>query len=390
MYRTSPIWYRDALPDILCQFSQIYNKLEERPHNLLQLSSFSKIQLEADGVHLTPFSGMSYILHLFDTAQEVRDALELPAEARMQRNESKCLAVEDRMLVIERDHSRLNRKFELQYAANSESIDLQENIRNEVFLMIQGLARLPKLDTKAWQERALSDCNKVISSLGFDPVAKYVQNMTGRSNDARVLYRVRVSTPEVSRAIRDKFASYFAGGKDSRPESLAGISIRNCVTPATLGRIAILQLFGKRYKEANVGSKFQVISYEPRPLLKLTPAPGSSDRRVLTFNFIEAVSKLPANFTSSEIEALLKRISPSLHGNLASLFVVINDDMLKSKPRSKPAPAKKSAPAQKKTKQTSTGQLTSPGSSSDSSGSKTPESRKRGLSSSSSGPAAKK
>ena len=113
MYRTSPIWYRDALPDILCQFSQIYNKLEERPHNLLQLSSFSKIQLEADGVHLTPFSGMSYILHLFDTAQEVRDALELPAEARMQRNESKCLAVEDRMLVIERDHSRLNRKFEL-------------------------------------------------------------------------------------------------------------------------------------------------------------------------------------------------------------------------------------------------------------------------------------
>ena len=254
--------------------------------------------------------------------------------------------------------------------------------------MIQGLPRLPKMDPKAWQDRALKDSNQVFTSLGFEPVGKYVQNMTGRSNDARVLYKVRISSAEVSRAIRDKFASFFSGGNDARPESLKTISIRNCVTQATLGRVAILQLFGRRYKAANVGAKYQVIAYEPRPILKLIPAPGSSDRRVLTFNFIEAVSKLPANFSQSEIDELLSRISRGLHGSLQSLFVVVSDDMLRSKEKSTTKSsnlrAKKSKPVR------------SPGSGSESSTSfKTPDgSRKRGHSSSGSGsrsgPSAKK
>ena len=373
MYRTSPIWYRDSLPAILSKFSDMFRQLD-RPHNLCLLPGFTRVQLESDGVHLTPFSGMEYVLHLFNSAQEVRRQLELPPEARVLRVEDRCVAVEDRVHYLEQDHSRLHRRFELQSAANAESLDHQENVRNESFLMIQGLPRLPKMDPKAWHERALADSNKIITDLGFEPVAKYVQNMTGRGQDARVLYKVKVSSPEVSRSIRDKFSSFFAGGKDSRPEHLSAISVRNCVTPATLGRVAIMQLLGKRYRESNVGAKFQVISYEPRPILKLTPPPGASDRRVLTFNFIEAVSKLPTNFTKSEVEGLLRRISPSLHGSLQSLFVVLTDDMLQ--PREKPKT--------KKSKQSSSSQpAQSPMSGSESSGSgsgfKTPEvSRKRG------------
>ena len=245
--------------------------------------------------------------------------------------------------------------------------------------MLQGLPRLPKMDSKLWHERALADCNRVIESLGFPPSAKYVQNMTGRGAEARVLYKVKITTAEASRSIRDKFASFFSGGKDARPENLSAISIRNCVTQATLGRVAILQLLGKRYRDSNAGARFQVIAYEPRPLLKLIPAPNASDRRVLTFNFMEAITKLPTNFSKEEIESLIKRISPSLHGNLQSVFVVINDDMLKSQSKEK---SKRTAP-----------QVASPGSGSESSSSrlKTPDAtRKRGHPGSGSGPASKK
>ena len=55
MYRTTPIWYRDGLPEILVKFSRMWELLEDRPHNLLLLPSFQRVQLDADGVHLTPF-----------------------------------------------------------------------------------------------------------------------------------------------------------------------------------------------------------------------------------------------------------------------------------------------------------------------------------------------
>ena len=381
MYRACPIWYRDDLPSILSRFSKKFSMLPDRPHNLLQLPSFDRVVLEADGVHLTPISGLEYILHLFDAAQDLHSALQLPPDAQLRRSDANQRAVEDRVLFLEQDHARLNRKLELQAAATAESLDHQENVRNETFLMMQGLPRLPKMDSKLWHQRALSDVNKVITTLGFEPVADYIQNSTGRSNDARVLYKVHIKTPELSRAIRDKFALFFAGGKDARPESLASISIRNCLTPATLGRIAILQLLGKRYRESNVGAKFQVVTYEPRPLLKLTPPPGASDRRVQTYNFMEAVSKLPVNFSKSELDDLLKRISPRCHGNLQTLFIVVSDDMLKRK--------------EYKSKKKNPPPVSSPGSS-DSSSFRTPSgsgssaTRKRGRSGSNAGPASKK
>jgi hypothetical protein len=83
-------------------------------------------------------------------------------------------------------------------------------------------------------------------------------------------------------------------------------------------------------------------------LLKITPPEGASDRHTKVYNFIEAIKRLPTCFTPSEIEDLIKRISPKLHGNLKALFVVINDDMLPSRgarSRSKRNPAPVTAPA---------------------------------------------
>ena len=340
MFRTVPVWYRDGLSEIMIRFANSFRDIDNRPTNLWLLASFSRPTLEADGVHLTPYSGIEYILHLFKAPEDLMATATTEVEQRVDVLTEAQRGLEDRVMVLEKDHAQLRHDTELQQAISAELFDYEANIKNEVFFMVQGLPRLPKLDQKEWQVQAVAAVNKVITAMGFDYTVKYVQNSTGRGAEARTLYKARASSAEASRAIRDKFASYFVGGQDSRPDSLSSVSIRNCVTPGTLARVAILQLLGKRYRDSNPGARSQVIAFESRPLLKLTPPPSSSDKRVLSFNFIEAITKLPTSFTKEEIEGLIKRISPSLHGSLRPLFVVINDDMLKHRSiRKRSAPA---------------------------------------------------
>ena len=114
--------------------------------------------------------------------------------------------------------------------------------------------------------------------------------------------------------------------------------------------------------------------------MKIFPAKDASDKRIQTYNFIQAVTQLPSAFAESEIDDLLNRISPNLHGRLKSILVGVTDDMLKK--RSKPKPAQSKSASQQKSK--SAGK-----------GTKTPETvrtQKRGASGSpeDSGPSAKK
>lgn len=294
------------------------------------MPSFTRSVLEPDGVHLTPFSGMEYILFLFKSSEELVQRLDLSAPEQVASLSEDARVLQDRVLVLEHDHRRLADRFEHQRAIDSEMSDFQENIRNESFFMIRGLPRLPKMDPKEWQTRAKSDVSGVLRRLDLDHPILFIQNVSGRGKEPVMHYKVRMQTSEIARAIRDKFSSFFHDGKDSRPSELTGISVRNCVTPATLGRIAILQLLGRRYTASNKGSKFQVIGYESRPLLKLTPPPGVQGPRVQTFTYIEAIQKLPTSFTPAEVTELLKRISPKLHGSLKEVFGVITDDMVRT------------------------------------------------------------
>ena len=279
-------------------------------------------------MHLDPFSGLQYVLHLFDSSQDVFSRLTLSDSSRIDLALDHSRALENRVTVVEQDHARVIKSFELQSAITAEALECQENMKNEAFIMVQGLPRLPKLDSKEWQVRARSDVDQVLASMGFDYRVKFVQNSTGRGANSKTLYKARLENETISREVRDKFSSYFAGGNDSRPASLSAISVRNCVTPGTLARVAILQLLAKRYKESNPGSRVQVVAYESRPILRLTPPPTSSDTRTMTFTFIEAISKLPTSFDQVEVDGLMKRISPRLHGSLRSTFIVISDDML--------------------------------------------------------------
>ena len=331
MYRLAPLWYRDGLPEILNKFSEVFRN---RPKNLLLMSSFATPEFEADGVHLTAYSGLEFMLHLFDASVSLIDSLSKPLSEATEAMVESSRVLEDRMMAIEQDHRRLNKNFEQKSAVDAEQADFLQNTRDEDWFVVRGLARQPEgLDPKDWQVRALRDVQGVLAELlGTERQIKLVVvvNKTSQRKDAETRYHVQCSKLEDSSEIRNKFGSFFiGGGGERRPDSLKHVSISNLMTPATSVRIAILKVLGKRYLSSNPGAIVKVITYEPRPLLKLTPPESASDRRVKTFNFIDAIKSLPTNFNSEEYSVIGKQVSEKLFGKLRSLFVVISDDVIK-------------------------------------------------------------
>ena len=327
MYRTTPLWYLDGINDVLKKFSSSMNV--ERPKNLLLGSSFSSPVLESDGVHLTPYSGYEYILHLFDDSAHLIKGLSKPPEAFVLSHQESIRALEDRVVVLEQDHRRLNKSHEDKSAVDAEADDFLENQRHEDSFIISGLKRVESgLSTKEWQERAQSDVKKVLSLIiNREASIIVVHNQTGVRKSTT--YLVQMESAKDACEIRSKFGSFFAGGKDKRPSSLKDVSIGNWVTPGTKVRIAILKVLAERYRGSNPGSRVQVVGYQSRPLLKITPPQGAKDRRMKVYNFVQAIRALPTSFTPDQVRSIMSKVNPNLYSRLRSLFLVIDDDMPK-------------------------------------------------------------
>ena len=330
MYRTSPVWYREGLPEILGVFSQVFT--QDLPPNLHLLPSFPTPEYDADGVHLTPYSGLEFILHLFDSSTSLISSLSTSTDEKTVRGQESSRALEDRVMVLEQDHRRLNTVVEKMSAAEAELADFHTNERFEDSFVISGLPAIPSEKFgKAWQDQAVQDVQAIMTVLlGKEAPIVVVQNATKRHQGAEVTYNVKLSDVAVSRSLRRKFGSFYLGSQDKRPDGLRHVNIKNRVTPETRTRIDVLKLLAHRYRTSNPGSKVQVIHYDPRPLIKITPAPSASDRRTLVYNYIDAVRKLPSNFTSAEAEPVLRRINPVMAGSIRSTFVVLSDDMFRS------------------------------------------------------------
>lgn len=337
MYWNHPIWYRDGLPEILTRFSS--ELMRDKPINLLPLPSFPTPSFEDDGVHLTAYSGLEFVLHLFDSSCSILDSLELDPGLKLTHNRESTRLLEDRMVALEQDHRRLNSVVDLKIAIDAEQNDIIINERNEDSFVIFGLPRIPSSITgKPWQERAKKDLQVVIRDLiGHECSVVVIQNITSHIPDAEVRYKVKLTTVAESKEIRDKFGKFFSGPirpgssrNDSRPESLKGISIRNLLTQESRVRLSLLHLYAKRYLASNPGSTTKVIGWGNQPILKIIPAEGASDKRVKVFTFIDTVQKLSSNFTPEELKFTLDQVrnQSKFTGKLKSLFVVISDDMI--------------------------------------------------------------
>jgi len=324
-----PVWYKSAMPEILTMFSNSFVKSVLGVSNLYALPSFPTPSFEEDGVHLTPYSGLEFVLYLFDSTKTLLDSIDSGAEVgpRELQSAESIRALEDRVMAVEQGQRCLSTDFELKCAVDSELACFRANERSEDSFLISGLARLPaSLSGKDWQDRAKSDVRRIISELIDRPVSiVVVRNVSSRSGSS-ASYSVQLDSAADSRLLRSKFGSFFARGVDNRPSGLRNISISNVVTRETRIRISLLKLFAKKYRDSNAGSKTLVVGYEPRPLLKLTPPP-EANQRVKTLNFIEAVKTLPKTFSPDDLGPIVRAAKASFPGRLKSLFVVIDDDM---------------------------------------------------------------
>ena len=330
MYRESPIWYRDNLSQIMMKFSEVFSRSQS---GILLMPSFARPDLESDGVHLTAYSGLEFALYLFDSARVTIETAESTVEEKSSKSTESNRLLEDRVMALEQDHRRLNKFVEWKTAVDSELADFHENLRNERWFVIAGLARLDsKMDKKDWQVKAKSDVNGILSILmGHEYPIVVVQNITSPAKDSICRYQVLMTTLSDSKEIRDKFGVFFTGGKgDQHPDSLKHVSIQNRLTPGTQLRLALLKLQAKRYLASNPGGQAYVIGYDARPLIKIVPPEDATDRRIKTFSYIDAIQNLPVNFSSAELRPILEKVNGKLKGTLKQFFVVVSDDMLPS------------------------------------------------------------
>ena len=251
----------------------------------------------------------------------------------MVHNRESTRLLEDRMIALEQDHQRLNAVVDHKIAHDAELADVQINERNEDSFIIFGLPAIPStIVGKPWQDRAKKDLQDVVRVvIGRECSVIVITNITSRVHpDPEVRYKVRLTSAEESELIRTTFSKFFTGNGDTRPPSLKGISIRNLLTQETRVRLSLLHLYAKRYLDSNPGAKTKVIGFESRPILKLTPPPDASDRRVQVMTFMDAVQRLPSNFSKEELKQILDQVryTPKFYGKLRSLFVVLSDDLL--------------------------------------------------------------
>lgn len=72
------------------------------------MSSFATHELESDGIHLTAYYGLNFMLHLFVLAGSVLDGLETPPIAVAALCTESAGILEDRVIANEQDCRRLN------------------------------------------------------------------------------------------------------------------------------------------------------------------------------------------------------------------------------------------------------------------------------------------
>jgi len=340
MYRSTPSWYRDGLPEILAKFSSMQTDSAGPP--VILLPSFGTPEFDADGDHLTAYAGLDYTMHLFDAASlalsSTSDDVECDAHRKISDEATRLL--QDRVTILEQDHKRLNKSVEYRAAVDAELHDYHENVSFEDFFIISGSLDRPAsgVSGRDWQAHAIKTVQVfMVELLGHEASIKFIQNITGRSKDALVRFQVKVSSSSESFEIRSRFGKFFAGGEDKRPAlfKAKNISIRNRVTQETRVRIAILQVLAKRYRDSNSGSKASVVGFESRPVLRITPPTSAgSESRPRSYFFVDAVKKFPTNFSSKELEHVMSKVGSHQYGRLRSIFICLDDDLRRPSKRS--------------------------------------------------------
>ena len=330
LYRHTPFWYQKHLHEIAGRFSNILT--ESSPPNLHLLPSFVTQELLPDG-HLTPVSGLHYVLHLFDQTEVLLLSLASTSDVQLIGVKETCRQQGDRLTFIEHRHRQIDEKFDTKIAVDAEFSDWLLNRSEEDWFMMQNHPRLPESTSREWQIAAKKQVNEIIklvlhtTRVRVDYAILYVANPLRGRNSGQTIYNVRLNSVEASKRIRDLYSGFFKKNSPVKlPSSLKGISIRNKVTHETRVRIAILRQLGINYEARNPGGSYQLRGYDSRPLLLTFPPSGDSGSRPRTFNFIQAVTSLPTELSDTNLAYIHQVLGTRNPGQLQAIYVVLRDD----------------------------------------------------------------
>ena len=330
LFRRQPAWYNNGLTQIAARFSTVFTS-HQQP-NLHLLPSFSSQDLLPDGKFLTPVSGLHYVLHIFDQTEMLMTRATLTNESQLAQVQEQVRHHEDRMSYLENRHVGLQLQADSKIAADAEFDDWTRNRSEEDWIVIKGLPQLANVTRQEWPmavKRQVSEAIKLVlhanrSRLDFEVL--HVFNPFRPDATGPTTYNVRMDSVYTAKKLREMFSGFFRHHRPlSRPPALKGVSFRNKITLETKIRIEILRQLGSVYKASNPGSTFDVRGYDPRPVLVTVP-PRSASARQRTFNFVQAATTLPANFSDEHLTRIFQVIGDRFRGKLKSLFIVLNDD----------------------------------------------------------------
>ena len=285
-----------------------------------------------DGKHLTPVAGLHFVLHLFDQAELLLKRGATSHESQLVQVQEQVRHHEDRMSYLENRHMGMQAQVDNKVASDAEFDDWIQNRNDESWIVILGLPRLTGLSRQQWPDAAkrqvVDSINLVLKAnrarIEFEVL--HVSNPFTLTTTGPTTYNVRLDSTYAAKRIRELFSGFFRHHQPLPcPPALKGVSYQNKITLETKIRIAILRQLGTRYKDSNKGASFKVCGYDPRPVLITEPARGTSGRR-RTYNFIQAISTLPASFDDDNLIPIFRTIGDRFRGKLRSLFVVLNDD----------------------------------------------------------------
>ena len=203
------------------------------------------------------------------------------------------------------------------------------------FPICQGLPRLARdLDRRDWQASVRRQVHEALlavaraARLRVEFEVLLVWNNTNRRNsNGPTRYFAKLSSPVVSRQLRDAFSGFFRQHNPlARPPMLTQVSVRNKVTLSTRVRLAILKQLGENYKARNVGSSYAVKGFESRPQLTIFPPTGARDARQKSMFFMEAINSLPIRFSDEQLSAIFRVVGSNFKSKLEATFVVLSDD----------------------------------------------------------------
>ena len=303
-----------------------------RPDNLLLMPSFVSQDLMPDGHHLTPVSGLHYVLHVFDHVELLLALDHHGPDAKISHFQETVRQHDDRLSYLECRHGGLQARVDLRIASDSEFRDWATNRSEEDWITVMGLPRLGEMTQREWQTAAKKQVKELIkfvlnvNRVQLDFSILFIGNPIRYRTTGQTVYNARLNSVAVSQRIRDLYSGFFRKDRPIKlPDRLRGVSLKNKVTLATRIRIRIMQEIASNYQISNPGSIAAVRGFDSRPVLMINPPRGSSDRP-RSYTFVEAVTKLKVVFSDDNLVKIFQVVGTHFPGELRSMFVVLSDD----------------------------------------------------------------